>query len=76
MPSLLIVDDEANIRATLKAALTREGYQTDDAASVAAARDKLREAYDLVLLDVWFPGRTASTCCAASWPTRRRHASS
>ena len=56
MPSLLIVDDEANIRATLKAALTREDYQTDDAASVAAARDKLREAYDLVLLDVWFPG--------------------
>ena len=56
MPSLLIVDDEANIRSSLKSALAREGYQVDDAASVAAARDKLREAYDLVLLDVWFPG--------------------
>ncbi len=56
MPSLLIVDDEANIRSTLKGALSREGYQADDAASVAAARDKLREAYDIVLLDVWFPG--------------------
>src|SRR5882672_5353049 len=56
MPSILIVDDEANIRSTLKGALSREGYQVDDAPSVAAARTLLREAYDIVLLDVWFPG--------------------
>ncbi len=56
MPSILIVDDEANIRATLKGVLSREGYQVEDAASVAGARALLREAYDLVLLDVWFPG--------------------
>jgi two-component system nitrogen regulation response regulator NtrX len=56
MPSILIVDDEANIRSTLKGALSREGYQVDDAPSVAAARTLLREAYDVVLLDVWFPG--------------------
>jgi two-component system, NtrC family, nitrogen regulation response regulator NtrX len=56
MPSILIVDDEANIRSTLKGALAREGYQADDAPSVAAARTLLREAYDVVLLDVWFPG--------------------
>jgi two-component system nitrogen regulation response regulator NtrX len=56
MPSILIVDDEANIRSTLKGALSREGYQVDDAASVAAARTVLRDAYDVVLLDVWFPG--------------------
>jgi len=56
MPSILIVDDEANIRSTLKGALAREGYQVDDAPSVAAARTLLREAYDVVLLDVWFPG--------------------
>jgi two-component system nitrogen regulation response regulator NtrX len=54
--SILIVDDEANIRSTLKGALSREGYQVDDAPSVAAARTLLREAYDIVLLDVWFPG--------------------
>jgi two-component system nitrogen regulation response regulator NtrX len=58
MPSILIVDDEANIRGTLKGVLSREGYQVDDAASVAAARALLREAYDLVLLDVWFPGES------------------
>ncbi|NOT34968.1 MAG: sigma-54-dependent Fis family transcriptional regulator [Candidatus Eisenbacteria bacterium] len=56
MPSLLIVDDEPNIRSSLKAALEREGYQVDEAASIAAARDRLREACDFVLLDVWFPG--------------------
>ena len=56
MPSILIVDDEANIRSTLKGALAREGYQVDDAPSVAGARTLLREAYDIVLLDVWFPG--------------------
>jgi two-component system nitrogen regulation response regulator NtrX len=55
MPSVLIVDDEANIRASLQAALGREGYQVDAAASVAEARTKLREAYDYVVLDVWFP---------------------
>jgi two-component system nitrogen regulation response regulator NtrX len=56
MPSILVVDDEASIRATLKGVLSREGYQVDEAASVAEARRLLREAYDLVLLDVWFPG--------------------
>ena len=55
MPSLLIVDDEANIRSSLQGALGREGYQTEAAASLAEARGKLREAYDVVLLDVWFP---------------------
>lgn len=55
MPSLLIVDDEANIRSTLRGALAREGYSVDDAPSLEAARVKLREAFDLVLLDVAFP---------------------
>jgi two-component system nitrogen regulation response regulator NtrX len=55
MPSLLIVDDEANIVTSLQGALGREGYQVDGAANLAAARERLREAYDLVLLDVWLP---------------------
>jgi two-component system, NtrC family, nitrogen regulation response regulator NtrX len=55
MPSVLIVDDEANIRKSLEGALGREGYQVDSAASVTEGRVKLRDAYDFVLLDVWFP---------------------
>ncbi|MEO5616762.1 MAG: sigma-54 dependent transcriptional regulator, partial [Candidatus Eisenbacteria bacterium] len=58
MPSILIVDDEANIRASLKGALGREGYQVDEAANLTAARPMLREAYDFVLLDVWFPNES------------------
>src|SRR2546425_3939427 len=55
MPTLLILDDEANIRSSLHGALGREGYQVDVAESLAEGRAKLREAYDLVLLDVWLP---------------------
>jgi two-component system nitrogen regulation response regulator NtrX len=56
MPSILVVDDEPNIRSTLKGVLSREGHHVDDAASLADARRLLREAYDVVLLDVRFPG--------------------
>ncbi|HEY6866915.1 MAG TPA: sigma-54 dependent transcriptional regulator [Candidatus Eisenbacteria bacterium] len=55
MPSLLIVDDEPGILSSLQGALGREGYQVETAASLAEARGRLREAYDVVLLDVAFP---------------------
>ncbi len=55
MPSLLIVDDEANIRSSLQGALGREGYHAESAPSMAEARQRLREAFDVVLLDVRFP---------------------
>src|SRR5215470_12106462 len=55
MPSLLIVDDEPNIRASLEGALGREGYQVTTAASIAEARERLEQPFDFVLLDVWFP---------------------
>ena len=56
MRSILIVDDEPNILASLGGALRREGYDVECAASLAEGRAKLREAYEFVLLDVWFPG--------------------
>jgi two-component system nitrogen regulation response regulator NtrX len=55
MPSILIVDDEANILSSLDGALGREGYQVEKAATLTAARRLLKEAFDVVLLDVWFP---------------------
>ena len=55
MTSLLVVDDEANIRSSLEGALGREGYRVATAASLAEARTRLREPFDLVLLDVWLP---------------------
>ena len=55
MPSILIVDDEANILRSLEGALGREGYSVEGAANIAEARAKLRETFDVVLLDVWLP---------------------
>jgi two-component system nitrogen regulation response regulator NtrX len=55
MPSILVVDDEANIRSSLSGVLSREGHQVDTAGTLADARRFLREAYDVVLLDVRFP---------------------
>ncbi len=54
MPSILIVDDEPGIVSSLRGALSREGYQVEGASSLAEGRDRLREAYDFVLLDVGF----------------------
>jgi two-component system nitrogen regulation response regulator NtrX len=58
MPSVLIVDDEANIRSSLEGALGREGYQAESAATLAEARAKLRESFDYLLLDVRLPDGT------------------
>jgi DNA-binding NtrC family response regulator len=55
MPSVLIVDDEPNIRSSLEGALGREGYAVESASDLAAARTRLRESFDFVLLDVRLP---------------------
>jgi len=54
--TILIVDDEAGIRGSLKAALTREGHQVEEAANLGQARRRLAESFDFVMLDVAFPG--------------------
>ena len=54
--SILVVDDESNIRLLLDEILTEEGYQVTTASNAAEARDaKLAEEYDLILLDIWMP---------------------
>jgi len=53
---VLVVDDEADIRALISEILTDEGYQVTVAANAAearAARDK--SDFELVLLDIWMP---------------------
>jgi two-component system nitrogen regulation response regulator NtrX len=55
MPSLLIVDDEPTIVTSLTGALGREGSQADGDATLAEARARLAEAYDVVLVDVRLP---------------------
>jgi len=53
---VLVVDDEPDIRQTVKDILDDEGYLVDVAESAAAAREaRRRQRPDVVLLDVWMP---------------------
>jgi DNA-binding response OmpR family regulator len=57
MKTILVVDDDANIRTLLQDDLTEEGYKVLTASN---ARDALKmveqEALDLVILDIRMPG--------------------
>src|SRR5664279_122154 len=56
-PSILIVDDEPQIRRVIKAALSKQGYVVADARSGEAALDMIRdERFDMVILDRNMPG--------------------
>jgi len=57
MPSILIVDDEPGVRSALGGVLRDEGYDVDAADSGEACLERLsRQAYDVVVLDIWLPG--------------------
>ncbi len=57
MPSVLIVDDEPNIRRMVGALLSSEGYEVRDAAEGAAGLARVAESCpDVVLLDLMIPG--------------------
>ena len=53
---VLMVDDEAQFRATTERILTRRGFQTIVAESGEAAIEKLDEHPDVVVLDISMPG--------------------
>ena len=53
---ILVVDDEADIRALQAEILTDEGYSVTTAADATEARAARRSGeFDLVLLDIWMP---------------------
>jgi len=55
--SILIVDDEAGVRSSLRAILADEGYDVEVVESGEACLVALeKRRYDLLLLDVWLPG--------------------
>ena len=55
--SILIIDDEPDIREVVSDILKDEDYQTTTAESAEAARELVKEqAFDLILLDIWLPG--------------------
>ncbi len=62
--SILVVDDNAPNAVLLREMLTRRGYQTTAVTSAAAAESEiLRDAPDLILLDVIMPGKSGYELC-------------
>ena len=61
---ILIVEDDAQLRAALASGLREEGYLTDESgdASDAVYRGSIGE-YDLIVLDVNLPGRDGFAVC-------------
>jgi len=55
-PHVLVVDDEADIRALIQDILTDEGYGVEAAANAEEARAaRSKQKFDLILLDIWMP---------------------
>ena len=58
-PHLLVVDDDARLRALLQRFLAEQGFRVTTAGDAAAARRALAGfAFDLVVLDVMMPGES------------------
>ena len=57
MASILIVDDEPGVRSSLSGVLRDEGFDVEVAASGEECLERAtRNAYDVIVLDVWLPG--------------------
>lgn len=64
MASILIVEDEANVRETLALNLRAEGYEVATAADGEAGLAAARAApFDLIVLDVMLPGLDGLSVC-------------
>jgi putative two-component system response regulator len=58
-PSLLIVDDEALVRRTLRKSLASEGFSCEEAASADEALQCLKQKRsEVVILDIMMPGKS------------------
>ena len=54
--SILVVDDEPDIRGLLQEILEDEGYAVSVAGTASSAQTLIDESHpDLVLLDIWMP---------------------
>ncbi|MHB1890224.1 MAG: response regulator [Acidimicrobiales bacterium] len=61
---IMLVDDDARIRTSLRLAFEDEGYEVVDAASAEEAVDRFAEQpSDVVLLDLMLPGSDGFECC-------------
>jgi len=62
--SILVVDDDPQIRRVMRTALTSKGYAVSDARNGEEALEKVRsERFDLILLDMNMPGMDGLETC-------------
>ena len=74
-PHLLVVDDDARLRALLQRFLSEQGFRVTAAADAAAARRALAAmAFDLLVLDVMMPGESGLRAGRIAAPRRQRRA--
>jgi two-component system phosphate regulon response regulator OmpR len=71
---ILVVDDDARLRALLSRYLVGEGFRVTTAETAADARDKLRFMHpDIVVLDVMMPGESGLTLTESVRRERGNH---
>ncbi len=64
MSTILVVDDDPNVRQLLREFIEMEGHQVLEAAEATSARRVLaQEAVDLIFLDVMMPGESGTSLC-------------
>jgi len=64
MSTVLVVDDDPNVRQILKAFIELEGHRVLEAADASFARRALaQEPVDLMFLDVLMPGESGTALC-------------
>lgn len=66
MPSVLVVDDDADIRMVISVALEKAGMQVNEASNGRLAIDAVRHtSVDFIVLDVGMPEMDGFACCRA-----------
>ncbi len=66
MSQILIIEDEAVIRASLRRLLQRRGYDVTEAGSVAEAEQHALTDFDLIITDLRLPGEPGTAVIAKS----------
>ena len=64
MSKLLVVDDDQDMLALVRAALIKDGHQVDTETHGAAVQPDRCRQYDLLLLDVMMPGEDGFSLCS------------
>lgn len=64
MAKLLVVDDDPDMLALVRAALEKDGHQVDTEADAAGLQPARCRRYDLLLLDVMMPGEDGFSLCS------------